>query len=435
MGMTHTGGVSEEAALATHLGLTGTLHPVDWSSSELCRKIELFTDFVWLDHHKTKHVRFANYMTLGDYIRKNTGPNRSATLVLTKQDGVPEGKRTDLASKDIFVVNYDRYCRVAEKDAAAAYFAGLQGTPIIDRNAAGTKRAAEAMGVKGLAELASAFKKGKGDGAAPSEDEIKAAVQVINDLSTYALKEPANLKDISPATADLAAAITSAREYGRRVEELADFEANLDNSSEDYWHDFISRNEWMFGHSLEFRYLKESVDKPLMSEKNIKNRGGIMADKELASEGELEFTVLLEIKTPMMPLVSDKPYRKYIHPISGELADAVSQALVERSRYMAGFTTLPDKRGRWQLDGPLTFHPRTVLLAGLLSSLKGEEGDDARDMKDQQVETFSLFRSGLQSIEVITFDEMLKRAKRIIGPGPEQEDPPPTENSAPSYPR
>jgi hypothetical protein len=359
-------------------------------------------------------------MMLGAYIRRNTAPNKVTTLILTKQDGVPEGKRTHCEGRDIFIVNYDRYRLVAEKDAAAAYFAGLQGTPILDRNDSETQRAAETIGIKGLAELASALAIGQAEGSAPNEGDLKAAVQVINVLSAYALKGPPDLEDVSTTTVDFAAAITSAQEYSRRVRELAEFEANLSNASEDYWHDFVTRNEWMFGHSLEFRYLRDCVDKPLVSEKNIENRGGIMADKELASEGDLEFTVLLEIKTPTMPLVADRAYRANIHPVSTELAQAVSQTLVERSRYVAKHTCKPDERGRWRLDGPLTFHPRTVLLAGKLSTLKGHSGDEDCELNNQKAETFSVFRAGLQSIEVITFDEMLRRAKRIIGPGPDQ---------------
>jgi protoporphyrinogen oxidase len=109
--------------------------------------------------------------------------------------------------------------------------------------------------------------------------------------------------------------------------------------------------------------------------------------------------LLVEIKTPMMPLLGSL-YRGDIHNVSADLSGTVQQAsnykhqLLQNSRALSG-------------DSSQEFHafnPPSLIIAGSTQEL------DSR----AKTKAFELFRGGLRDIQVITFAELYKKLKTLV---------------------
>ncbi len=115
-----------------------------------------------------------------------------------------------------------------------------------------------------------------------------------------------------------------------------------------------------------------------------------------AASGNL---ALVEIKTPETAVVESAPYRGDLHGPGRELAGAVNQVLDQRYQLQKTITVLKDSSGIWDVE--------SYAIQGLVIAGRTPEGKS-------ELKSFELFRNGLKSVLVITFDELLSKLEHLL---------------------
>ncbi len=170
-----------------------------------------------------------------------------------------------------------------------------------------------------------------------------------------------------------------------------------ENSNEEFWQALLASQAFVLEQifSLPIVVIQE---KAYVGGKTIANAGGHIADF-LVKNAVTNAVGLIEIKTPKTRLLGSA-YRSGVYNISPDLAGAIQQVLVYRQ-------SLIDERNRLLEMHPNveSFNPRCVVLIGHA----GKELNDKPKRK-----AFELFRQQLTDIEVITYDEMFERTRRLV---------------------
>jgi hypothetical protein len=190
---------------------------------------------------------------------------------------------------------------------------------------------------------------------------------------------------------------------------LAEFESKLGtNGPEAEWQEFFEANQWIFGHGLHYVSL-EKASKTLTARTtgNEFDRSGKTADALLRTRAEISQFVLVEIKKDSTKLLRQFAYRPGCWGVSDELSNAVTQVQktvfeFARSRFR---TLLKDADGNDTDQNSYTVEPRSFLVVGNTSELKDN---------DDKIACFELYRRNIHSPEILTFDELLYRARFII---------------------
>lgn len=201
---------------------------------------------------------------------------------------------------------------------------------------------------------------------------------------------------------DLATKLSYARIQANRMLALQEFEKEIySDKIEAYWQKFLSTNDWIFGYGLSYYMLSILTEQVYVGGKDIKGANGRFCDYLSASNGDARFTVLVEIKRPQTPLI-DKKDRNRSYPISKELTMAVSQVLGYCDSWARGEN---ENTFDFERDNNITTaNPKGIIVIGNTCEL---------DNVDKR-RSFELFRRNLHNVEIITYDELLARARYIL---------------------
>ncbi len=235
-------------------------------------------------------------------------------------------------------------------------------------------------------------------------------------------------KALAQAKPDVISTLSHHTIYSEREQALKEFEAAIrSDKNEGYWQNFFSRNKWVFGYGLDYRILSSVRDQPNYGGADVTGRGAQKGDFLLHTEGHVKFTVLVEIKRPGTPLLGPGPYRSGAWKLGAELVAGISQLQADRRQWETQGSTSEKSREALNSRAIYTIQPKGILVIGDTSQL------DAIKQRN----TFELFRRNIVNPEIITYDELLERAKFIVGE--EDEQPPsaglpkaPQKPSAPS---
>ncbi len=202
---------------------------------------------------------------------------------------------------------------------------------------------------------------------------------------------------------DLVDAVALKRERQSRLAAIGEFEAHMPGAaggpwSEPEWKRYFARNDWIFGHNLDYQFLVEEEPEAYVGGRRLSGGGSQLADHVRSTPGDWSFAVLVEIKRPDTQLLEDTIEKA---PIGyTQLSDGVAQAqancqaLVRLSATAEGAEDLAAR-------SMAVADPQGILLIGTTAQLT----DRPRQ------ETFHRFRRNLWNPTVITFDELLARAK------------------------
>ena len=124
----------------------------------------------------------------------------------------------------------------------------------------------------------------------------------------------------------------------------------------------------------------------------------------MTTADEARFTVLVEIKTPSSHLLKDI-YRNKVYEISKDLVGGVSQLQSNCRTWAVDGSKQEDNAALLQQYGISTYEPKGILVIGNTKELVDDMNKKA---------TFELFRRNLHNPEVITFDELLARARFMV---------------------
>jgi Domain of unknown function (DUF4263) len=211
-----------------------------------------------------------------------------------------------------------------------------------------------------------------------------------------------HLESLAP---DLIGAIALKIEHARRLDALAEFEANMrpghDGEAwiEPEWKDFFKRNAWIFGHNLDYQFLHDEMPEAYVGGRRPSGGGSQLADHVMGTGGDWSFAVLVEIKKPNTPLLGAH-YREGTYKIGHELSSSVAQAQANCQALIRMSSTAEGAR-EFDARELTVADPRGIVLIG----------DLTRFENPAQRETFQRFRHNLWNPTVMTYDELLNRAK------------------------
>jgi hypothetical protein len=184
--------------------------------------------------------------------------------------------------------------------------------------------------------------------------------------------------------------------------------------TEAVWQRFFEENPWIFGGTL-FVSSTGTIDdgklEQVVAGPSIAGIGK-RADALLRSRGRIGALCFVELKTHTTSLQQSKPYRPGVWAISDELAGAVSQVhrTIQRAEQTIR-TMLTPRDSLGDVSGPDAYlvRPRAVVVCGSLDEFLTNGA-----VNEDRYYSFELFRRHLQGPEVVTFDELLERARLLV---------------------
>jgi len=206
------------------------------------------------------------------------------------------------------------------------------------------------------------------------------------------------------------------REYFRN-----ELETTAGQGPEKVWQRFFEDNHWIFGGSLFFT-ATGPIDKGrlerVVAGSSVAHPGKVV-DGLLRTRGRVSALCFVEIKTPETPLLAANMYREGVWPPSKELIGAIAQLqrTVQLAQRDIGEVLQPiDQSGNPTEPEAHFIRPRSVVICGNLAAFVTPSG-----MNKEKYSCFELFRRHLQGPEVLTFDEVLERAKLLLDPQSHEE--------------
>lgn len=178
---------------------------------------------------------------------------------------------------------------------------------------------------------------------------------------------------------------------------VEDLEANLSEGLEEYWQEKFQKRPEVITQifSLPLFILK---GKAYVGGKNINNQMGNIADF-LVTNKLSRNSVIIEIKTPEKKLLG-LAYRNGIFNISPELTGSVVQVLSYRNSLITDYDSLSRNS-----DATFkAFDPKCLIIIGKISELDSPS----------KLRSFELYRSSLNNIQIVTFDEVIEKCKDLI---------------------
>jgi hypothetical protein len=204
-------------------------------------------------------------------------------------------------------------------------------------------------------------------------------------------------------------------ELSKRKESLKEFSEMLSNdgTSEGDWQSFFEANTWIFGYGLNFVFNAPLEGKKLeqvVAGHSIAGAGK-RVDAFLSRRGLIEATCFVEIKKHNTDLLEKKQYRPECYSVSAEVAGGVSQIQksIQKSLYSLWDRINVTDDDNNPLQSIFNYQPKGYLVIGSLSEFNTETG-----INEAKYSSFELFRRNLSNPEIITFDELLERAKFIV---------------------
>lgn len=196
-----------------------------------------------------------------------------------------------------------------------------------------------------------------------------------------------------------------------RKQGLQEFEAHMQAGdwAEPAWQDFFDRHQWVFGYGLDYRVMRQ-FDREMTV-------GGFGTDNQNKPTVDFlmqftDYTVLVEIKRPDTRIFkAGKGGRAGTWEFSQEFTSAVSQIMEQKAEWLAAAGTGEhyNRAGTERLEAR-TRNAKTILVIGSSTEFKA-----ASDLRARQImrDTFELFRRETRNIDIVTFDELLERARFI----------------------
>ena len=183
----------------------------------------------------------------------------------------------------------------------------------------------------------------------------------------------------------------------------------LGDWSEVQWQDFFERERWVFGYGLDYRMMRQFDREMTVGGGGSDNQNKPVIDFLMSFT---DYTVLVEIKTPNTPIFKTSHRgRAGTWEFSREFMSAVSQIIEQKAEWLSFAQTGEhyNKSGTEVLTAR-TRNAKSILVIGSRDEFSRSENSRATNvMRD----TFELFRRENRSIDIVTFDELLERARFI----------------------
>jgi hypothetical protein len=181
------------------------------------------------------------------------------------------------------------------------------------------------------------------------------------------------------------------------IDVINTWHSNKTNPDEEFWQTVFNENPYVLSQvfSVPVVFIK---DKAYVGGMNVDRQDAKFVDY-LYRNASSNDALLVEIKTPETRLIGSK-YRKGAYKPSDDLSGSVVQVLDYRRELSKNIQTITSGTEH-VID---VFNPRCVVIVGNAS----KELDTELKRK-----SFELFRTGLKDVEIVTFDELFKKAETL----------------------
>nr|WP_280721687.1 DUF4263 domain-containing protein [Kitasatospora sp. MAA4] len=187
--------------------------------------------------------------------------------------------------------------------------------------------------------------------------------------------------------------------------------------AEAVWQAFFEKNQWIFGYGLNL-IACESIDdgklERITTGASIFGGAGKRIDAIMRSKGLISSMLFCEIKTHETELLARTPYRSGVFHASKELGGGVAQVQVTANKAQQLISRefldrIYEDDGTPIDIGLSTTRPRQVVVIGSLREFIHNGA-----VNPAKLSSFELYRTSIQDVEIITFDELYQRACFIV---------------------
>jgi hypothetical protein len=177
------------------------------------------------------------------------------------------------------------------------------------------------------------------------------------------------------------------------------------------WQHFLNKNEWIFGYGLDYKFKGVLQKEFHASDTNAGGKSGVIADFLM---GDNNFTSFVELKLPTTKLFGKAKNRSHSWKLSNNLIESMSQILEQKASGQLKIETTKELvDDNMNLITQHSFDSKTILLIGNWSEV--DLSNEPIGIKNIKKKTFELFRRDSRNVEIITYDELYKRAAFIVG--------------------
>jgi len=264
------------------------------------------------------------------------------------------------------------------------------------------------------AQLASIEERSEKFTVAPSSLSVEVRDETLKPIMEEILKKGFGsrfLSELASLRPDEADRFAAQQMLARREACIHLFDQQLHRRdwNEPKWGRFFDENRWIFGLGLRYQFLSQLQGQANYGGVNLTGGGAQIGDFLHYTEGEARFVVLVEIKLPESKIFQAggraQSYRNGVPGFAVEFANALAQVQVNSRTWDIEGSRTEANRDRLDRERIYTVHPRSLLIYGNTSELDSIEKRNC----------FEIFRGQLKSTEVVTYDELLKRAQFIVG--------------------
>lgn len=199
------------------------------------------------------------------------------------------------------------------------------------------------------------------------------------------------------------------------VESLAKA-SNPNRTIEGVWQDFFQENSWIFGYGLNLLSC-EAVDgarlEKIVAGSDSFGAVGKRIDALMKTRGHVSSLLFCEIKKPEAQLLMKSEYRPGVFEPAQDLRGGVAQVQKTIQRVVQQVSQvrkeIVGEGGSPTGEEVAVVQPRGVVVVGMLSEFQEVHG-----INYERFSSFELHRLGTSGVEIITFDELLERARYIV---------------------
>jgi Domain of unknown function (DUF4263) len=223
------------------------------------------------------------------------------------------------------------------------------------------------------------------------EDVLQIFLQWARDIEGDMVEE---VMRVNRETLEIFDAVVGAARLQGFIDEA---QSNLMNNDESYWQELLREHSW----AISQLYAAPMVivrEQAYVGGKSIDNQGGTIVDymyRNALSSNSL----LVELKTPMTPLLTTNEYRNRVFGPSAHLSGATQQLLHARQTLQEEYLSLPrNEPGQFNIFGT-----KAILIIGALPP-----DSDAR------LRSFEVYRSAHRGLDIVTFDELIEKSRLLL---------------------
>ena len=183
--------------------------------------------------------------------------------------------------------------------------------------------------------------------------------------------------------------------------------------SEKLWQAFFEANTWIFGYGLAYQFLgKLDEGKLERTIVGVDGARGKRADAVMKTQARINSVCFVEVKRHDESLLHTAPYRSDSWIPTKELIGGVAQVQATVQSAIERYTprlNVTDREGNPIGDPVFNIDPRAFLVIGNLDEFASDIGINASKFR-----SFECFRRNIRRPEILTFDELLNRARFIV---------------------